>query len=226
MAEQVGRDAVAALVLLEPPAQDAERVAPVHREEAAAVVRDLADPAALDQRRRVADERSEAVVVAHAGDHAGGAGGGRGARRLLGRAPDRLLAEDVLARGARGLDDVDVEHVGRGDHDDVDIGVLADDTPVVGDLAEPERRRRLVPAGGHRVAAHDEVRLAGPVGKERRDPPVGAAVRLAHPAESDHSDPDPHHGSPSSLSSCVSASSSAPPAISWTSCSRVTSPFA
>src|SRR5215218_8090541 len=79
----------------EPPRQDAERVAAVHREEAPAVVGDLAQRAGRDELRRVAHERRPAVVVANARDDAGAAGGLLGADGLLRRAAHRLLAEHV-----------------------------------------------------------------------------------------------------------------------------------
>ena len=67
VAEQVARDAVAALVELEAPGQQTERVAAVHREEAPAVVRDLAELTGVDQLAGVAHERRPAVVVTDAG---------------------------------------------------------------------------------------------------------------------------------------------------------------
>ena len=62
---------MAGLVDEEPPRQQPHRVGAVHREEAAAVVRDLAQPARVDQLLGVLHERRPAVVVADTGDHSG-----------------------------------------------------------------------------------------------------------------------------------------------------------
>ena len=130
MREQVRRHAVAALVEPEAPREHAERVGAVHREEAPAVVGQRAQLAGRDQLGRVAHERRPAVVEADAADHAGAPHGALGAHGLLRRAADRLLAEHVLARLRGRLDQLDVQHVRRRDHDDVDRRVVDDAAPV------------------------------------------------------------------------------------------------
>ena len=152
VAQDVARHAVAALGLQEAPGQQAHRVAPVHREEAAPVVRELTQAIGLQQLTEVQHERSPAVVVAHAGDDPGLPRRRRDAHRLLRRAADGLLAEHVLARFGGRHAQLLVEHVGRGDDDDVDLVVVDDTPPVVGRPFEPEGAR-LVPAGRHVVGA-------------------------------------------------------------------------
>ncbi len=242
VAHEVGRDPVAGLVDEEAPRQDAERVAAVHREEPAAVVRDLAQRAVGDELARVLHERRPAVVVAHAARDARPPRGALGADGLRGRAADRLLAEHVLARGGRGLDQLDVEHVRRGDEHHVDLGIVDHGPPVGGRAGEAERAGRLLAALGQRVAADHELGVERPLGKQRRDAQQRAAVGLAQPAEADDPDADPppgaarrrggadrlrrgpHHAAGSSRrSSCSSASISAPPDICLTSSSRVMS---
>ncbi len=112
---------------------------------------------------------------------------------------------------AGGLDDLDMKHVRGGDDDDVDVRV-ADGLPPVGDrLAEAEPLDRLVAARFHAVGADDELRMCAAVGKERGDAGVGAAVRLSHPAEADHRDPDaPSHAPSSAVISGLRGSGSIP----------------
>ena len=224
--EQVRRHAVAALVQPEAPRQHAERVGAVHREEAAAVVRERAELARRDQLGGVADERRPAVVEADAAGHARAADGALGAHGLLGRAADRLLAEHVLARLRDGLDQLDVEHVRRGDPDGVDLGVVDHAAPVVARAREPEGGDRLVGRARRRVRAGHEHRVVRAVAEQHRDARERARVRPPEPAEADHPDADapPHSASSWRSSSCVSWSSSAPPDIIFTSSSRLISP--
>ena len=188
--EEVAGDAVAALVELEAPGQQPERVGAVHREEAPAVVGELAELAALDQVGGVAHERRPAVVEADARDDPGAARGALGADGLLRRAADRLLAEHVLAGLGGGLHELDVEHVRRRDEHDLDRRVVDHRAPVGGAAAEAERGHRLVEPRGHRVGADHELRIEPAVGEQRRDPQQRAAVGLAQPAEADHADAD------------------------------------
>ena len=191
MAEQVARDAVAALVELEAPRQQPERVRAVHREEAAAVVRDLAELARGDQLAHVAHQRRPAVVVTDPGGHAGAACGALGPHGLLGRAADGLLAEDVLA-GLRGrLDHLHVDHVRRRDVDDVDGRVVHHAPPVLRAAGEAERADRVLDARGHRVAADHQLGVEVALPEQRADALQRAAVGLAEPAEADHADADP-----------------------------------
>ena len=179
---------MASLLDLEAPRQQAERVGAVHREEAPAVVRDLAELALLDQLRGVAHERSPAVVVTHTGDHARLPGSALRAHRLLRRAADRLLAEDVLAGRAGRLDQLDVEHVRRRDDHDVDVRVVHDPAPVLRALLEPERPHRVLGARGHGVGADHQPEIELAVLEQRRDAQHRPAVGLAEPAETDHRD--------------------------------------
>ena len=96
----------------------------------------------------------------------------------------------MLAGRARGLDDLDVDHVWRGHNDCVHV-VTRDELPPVVDRvakAEVEREPALVAA---RVGTRDEHRVGEPLAKEGRDAQVRARVRLAHPAEPDDTDADP-----------------------------------
>ena len=179
---------MASLLDLEAPRQQAERVGAVHREEAPAVVRDLAELALLDQLRDVAHERRPAVVVTHTGDHARLPGGALRAHRLLRRAADRLLAEHVLAGRAGRLDQLDVEHVRRRDHHDVDVRVVHDPAPVLRALLEPERPHRVLGARRHGVGADHQPGVELAVLEQRRDAQHRTAVGLAQPAEADHRD--------------------------------------
>ena len=229
MREQVGRDAVPALLLPEAPGQHAERVGPVHREEAAAVVGERAELARGDQLGGVAHERRPAVVEADAADHACAADRALGARGLLGRAADGLLAEHVLARLRGGLDQLDVEHVRRGDPHRVDVGVVDHPAPVGRPAREPERGDRLLGGARRGIRARHERRVVRAVAEQHRDARERARVRPPEPAEADHADADAAHRrrhAPSSWrsSSCVSWSSSAPPDIFFTISSRVISP--
>ena len=173
VAEQVGRDAVAALVELEAPRQQPERVAAVHREEAAAVVGDLAELAASDQVRGVAHERRPAVVVAHAGDHARAPRGALGAHGLLRRAADRLLAEDVLAGLRGGLDQLDVDHVRRRDVDDLDRRVVDHPPPVL------RRRARSRTTSRRRRRARAPCRCRPPARGRSRAPRTASRIRCS-----------------------------------------------
>ena len=116
------------------------------------------------------------------------AGGGLDADGLVGLAADRLLAEHGLA-GLRGGDrDLLVQHVRRGDVDDVDVGVLDHGLPGGRGLAEPEPVDRLLLAARHVVAADDELGVEGALREQRRDAGRRAGMGLAHPAEADHAD--------------------------------------
>ena len=190
VAEDVGRHSVARLIDEEPPRQQAERIRPVHREEPAVVVRDVADRTTVDELLGVLDERRPAIVVADPGDHA------RPPRRELGGdglgrcSADRLLAEHVLAVGRRRFDHLDVEHVRSRHEHDVDV--------VVFDHAAPERDRRFEPERSHGllapvldgVADDHQLGLVVAVGEVARSPAATTAVRLTHPSEADHTDPD------------------------------------
>ena len=193
VAEQVGRDAVATLVDEVAPAQRTQRVVAIARQEATAVVRDRADAAGVDERLGVLHERRPAVVVADTGGDVAGCPLGRGDLRR--GAADRLLAEHRLARRGRRARDLDMEHVGRGDHHDVDARVLDDSAPVVGCGREAEVGDGRVTPASRGVGTQHELGLGDAVGEQRRDPPVAAAVRLTHPPQPDHADPDVRTGS-------------------------------
>ena len=132
MAHDVGQGSVTGFVLQETPRQKTEAVAPVHREEAAPVVGQVTEAPFVDQLLRVADHRRPSIVVAAAGDHAGGPGGGLDGGRGPGLDADRLLAEDVLAGCRGGRRQLLMHGVGSRDVDDVDVGALDHLSPVVG----------------------------------------------------------------------------------------------
>ena len=180
------------LVNEEAPREQAQGIGPVHGEEPPPVVGDLAQLARLDELFGVEHEGGEAVVVAHAGDHPGPAAGVLDAGGLLGGAPHRLLAEDVLAgRGGRGHQRL-VQHVGGADDHCVGVGMFDCLTPVVGGLSEPEGAGGGVAAGLDGVGADHHFGVVDPVAvvKQRRQPQVGAGMGLAHPAEAHHGQPD------------------------------------
>ena len=77
---------------------------------------------------------------------------------------------------------------GRGDDDEIDVGVLDDLAPVVGGLGEAESFDRLGAPGRNGIGADDEHRVGDSIGEQRRDAAVGPAVGLAHPAEPDNAD--------------------------------------
>ena len=223
---QVGRHAVAGLVDEEAPRQHAERVAAVHREEAAAVVGDLAQHAVGDQLPRVLHQRREAVVVAHAGDDV------RGRRcsarhRLRGRAADGLLAEHVLARRRRRLDQLEWSMFGAAMKTTSTAGssITARQSSVAAARSRSDRPPASRRSGSVSRADHElGVELA--LREQRRDAQQRAAVRLPEPAEADHPHADTFactHAISTLRSSCSSASSSAPPDICLTSSSRVMS---
>ena len=74
MAHDVGQSAISGFVLQEPPREETEPVAPIHREEAAPVVGQVTESALLDQLLRVANHGRPSVVVAAAGYDPGGSG--------------------------------------------------------------------------------------------------------------------------------------------------------
>ena len=145
------------------------------------------------------------------------------------------------------LDELDVQHVRRGDDHDVHGGVVDHRAPVGCAAGEAERADGVVDARGQGVAADHELGVELALGEQRRDAQHRAAVRLAQPAEADHADADaparttgerrragglgcrrahPATGSSSTRSSSwVRASSSAPPDIILMSSSRLISPF-
>jgi hypothetical protein len=190
VAHQVGRDAVAALVDQEAPRQQPQRVAAVHREEAPAVVGDVAQAPVCDELRRVANERRPAVVVAHACRHTRLARQALGAGGLLRRPADRLLAEDVLAGLRGGLDQLEVQHVRRRDPHDVNGRIVHDRAPVGGPPRVPEGADGLAQALGDGVAADHELGLERPLGEQGADALQRAAVGLAEPSEADQADAD------------------------------------
>ena len=132
MAHHVGQGSVTGFLLQEAPRENTGPVTSIHRKEAAPVVGDVAEPAVRDQLLRVADQRRPSIVVAAAGDHSGGPGGGLDGGGRPGLDADRLLAEDVLAGGRGGRRQLLMHGVGSGDVDDVDVGSLDDLTPVIG----------------------------------------------------------------------------------------------
>ncbi len=209
VAEQVAGDPVATLFELEAPGVEPQRVGAVHGEEAAPVVGDRTQLAGRDELTRVLHQRRPAVVVAHAADHAGGAGCTGGMEHVRGRPADRLLAEHRLACAGHRGHELSVQHVGRRDPDGVDVGVLHHGPPVHRAALEPERADGILDAGRQGVAAGDEPRLIGAFLKQHRDPRQRPAVRLAQPSEADHpdSDADPRvHAGIASNSSMTSAS--------------------
>ena len=183
-------DCAAACVLgAEAPGVEARILGPV-LEVARSEVADLPELAALDQLAGEPDRRHEAVVeAAEVLDP-----GRRHARpdlvRLVGVAPERLLAEDVLA----GL--------GRRDRrlgvHDVRPPVVEQADRRVGDDLAPVGRPALVavPLGGCRDGGLVPARDRDEPRQERRGPgdvadaQEGARMRLAHERVAEHADPD------------------------------------
>ncbi len=133
VAQDVGRHAVAGLVELEAPRQQTHRIGAVHREEAAAVVGDLAESAVVDQLLGVLHQRRPAVVVADTGDHAGAAGWPLRSRTVCsGVPPTGFSQKTCLPASAAAIAMRLVQHVRRADADDVDVGVVDDLAPVGG----------------------------------------------------------------------------------------------
>ena len=104
------------------------------------------------------------------------------------RAADRLLAEHVLAGRGRGLDHLDVEHVGGGDEDDVDVVGVDDLVPIGHGSLIPERSHRIVAPRRNRVADDDQFWFVVAVEEVARRTPASPAVGLPHPSETDHTD--------------------------------------
>ncbi len=166
VAHQVRRHAVAALVDEEPPRQHAERVAPVHREEAAAVVRDLAEHAVGDQLPRVLHERRPAVVVPTPEITPRAAASARVV--CAGVPPTGFSQNTCLPAARRRLDQLDVQHVRRGYPHHVHVVGVHHLAPVLGRALEPERAHRLLAAlraAGPRK--HHEPRVERALGEQR-----------------------------------------------------------
>ena len=114
----------------EPPRGGRVRPVRVVGEEDAAVMRDVADLAGPDERRRVLDGRREPVTEPDAADHARAADGVGHRLGVLDAAAHRLLDPDVLAGLGGGNRDLAVHRVRHRDAHDVDGGVLEHSAPV------------------------------------------------------------------------------------------------
>ena len=186
MAEDVRADAVARLVHLEAPAEQSHGVCAVHREKAAAIVGDLPELALFDQSLEVLHQRSEAIVVAHTGDHASVPARLLNADGLLRFAANRLFTEDVFTGIGRGNTDLFVQHVRRGAGDHVDVVALHDLAPVRNSLFKTKTMDGHVTTVFQVVGTDREHRVICPVLKDLGNPCIASAVGLAHPTEADH----------------------------------------
>src|SRR5467141_2943347 len=176
------------LRLLEPPGEEAERVARIAVQEAAVIVRELSQLALADELARVLDERRPAVVVADERDGSGLPRGRVALEGLLRLASHRLLAEDVLSRLERGAVDLEVHAVWSGDVHHLHFGIGDHLPPIGGGPLEPEALLRGSGALFHRVAADHQLRHEAAPGEPIRDGSVGPAVDLAHPSHADDAD--------------------------------------
>jgi hypothetical protein len=133
-------------------------------------------------------------------------------RTVCGRAADGLLAEDVFARRAGRHAQLLVEHVRRGDDDDVDLVAVDHLPPVLRRRREPERLGGLLPPDHDVVGADGEAGLVRAVGEQRGEAEVGPAVGLAHPAEPDDAETDraPHGRNTSGLTTTAVSEPTAP----------------
>ena len=150
----------------------------------------MPDPPVLDRLSRGTEVRVEATVVADLQDHACVLAGRGCARRVLDVLRERLLAEDVLARGGRGLDELGVRRRRRRDQDRLDVVAREQLVNAHGDVAaelpgEVPRERRVdvghrrdpepvQPRGIRPVNARDLARSDDPDGVHGRD-----SLRLA-----------------------------------------------
>ena len=100
-----------------------------------------------------------------------------------------FLAEHGLAGGGGLLGDDPVQGVRSGYVDDVHLGVVDHFPPVRGPPFTSEVLDRGRNPGWDRVRHRHQSRVDVALGKVDLDVPVGAAVGLAHPSESDQPDP-------------------------------------
>ena len=135
------------------------------------------------------DQRRPPVVVAASGQHPGGcdgAGDGYGVFRVL---THRLLTKHDLAGGCRFLGNNPVHGVGSGYVDDGHFGVVNHLPPVRATSFISEILNRGLNSCGDRIRHRHQPGVDVALGKIHLDVPVGAAVGLAHPSESDQPDP-------------------------------------
>ena len=121
MAENVTGHAIACLVQDESPRQQTEFVTAVHRQEATAVVGDLAECARCDELACVQDQRGPQVVVADTASDARRCCRVECCNRMLRFSANRFLAEDSFARRGGCFNHGDVQHVRSGYPDNVDV---------------------------------------------------------------------------------------------------------
>ena len=153
---------------------------------------DRSDRAFADQLADVTDDRVLDVVVAEHGDLAGSARRGQHlfGIRQVGR--HRLFAPDVLAGGKCRGRHLQVELVGRGDRNDVDLRVGDDLAPIARRLLETE----LGGLGLRQLVVHlAEMGEAdiGNIAEHRPHRIPGERMALAHEAAADQADADAFH---------------------------------
>ena len=186
---EIAERARACLVGVEAPGVERRVVAPV-LEVAAAEVADLAELARVDHLAREPHRRDEAVVERAQVLHAGRSDRLPDLVALVGVAPERLLADDVLARlrggdrrlGVDGVRPAVVEQADRRVGDDV---VPVGRPALVAVPLGGGSHGLLVPAGD-RDQPRPERRRPGHVG----DLPERVRVRLAHEGVPEHADAD------------------------------------
>src|SRR5205823_12569339 len=120
------------------PGERHARVARVVAEVAAAVARDLPQLTGVDQVLRVLDGGRVTVVEADDRPNPGGLDGGGNLRRLLRKAPERLLPPEMLPRCGSGQGHLAVHEVRRGDADRLDLWMGQNLLPVAARLLEAE----------------------------------------------------------------------------------------
>ena len=189
---EVAERAGAGLVDVEAPRVERRVVAPV-LEVAAAEVPDLAELAGLDHLPRQPNGRHEAVVEPAEVLHARRSDAAPDLVGLVGVAPERLLADHVLARLGRRDRRLRVQRVGA--------AVVEEPDPVVGDELAPVGGRVLVAVALRRLADRllvaardaDEPRLERRRPRDVRDLLERVRVRLAHERVAQHADADLSH---------------------------------
>ena len=189
MRAEIAERPAACLVGVEAPGVERRVVAPV-LQIAAAEVADLAELARVDQLAREPHRRNETIVEGAQMLHAGRSDRLPDLVALVGVAPERLLADDVLSRLRCGDRRLPVDGVRPAVVEQGDTGV--------GDEVVPVGRPALVavPLGG---GSHGLLVPAGnrdQPGTERRRPghvgdlPERVRVRLAHEGVPEHADAD------------------------------------
>ena len=176
------------------PAERAERVATVHREEATTVMSHLAKAAGAQQLTRLQHHRCPTIIETNEIEHASCLRRASDGCRLFWEAAGWFLTVDVFAGRRRRFDDFKVQEIRCGDIDDIDVWVIDDGAPIGISVSEAMtvggglRSLRQGIGTGNQLGSCGRIREA--VGNEA----VGAAVHLAHPAHADHADAEAWFG--------------------------------